>query len=304
VKWLRHAHRSAQFYLQHLRDNGTFDLKPEPDMKYSYGRPLLIDFMFTGDPALLAGIERVAVAGLEWNPVYGPRTNFWTERHQTYALLAALSAWEASGDPKHAARAKEVAEISFGMAARPANSWHADGCMLHTMTSHEGDGGDQPVCSPWMTALFADAVWEYYIHTQDRAALTFLAGLGRYVVDYALYPGGEHIDHTMPWYLASSVKKFTDDGPWGDVEHTCDVAGMVARAAWAEKELGRDPSRLRGTAAKLLEGCKWDFDNWHRPNAPASGKSEWRLAPGRKFNWWFGTTSDLPWLMRATAGRK
>ena len=300
VKWLRHAHRSAQFYLGRITDKGVFDLKPEPDMKYGYGRALLMDFMFTGDPTMLAGIERIATAAIEWNPVYEQRRNFWTERHQAYALLAAMSAWEASGAAQHARRAREVAEVSFAMAARPAGSWRADGCMLHTMNAHEGSGGEEPVCSPWMSALFADAVWEYYVHTSDRAALVFLAGLGRYVVEYGLYPGGQNIDHTMPWYLASSARTFTDDGPWGDIEHNCDVAGLVARGAWAEKQLGKDPSKLRSTAAKLLEGCAWNLDKWHRPRGPDTGKSAWRLAPARKFNWWFGSTSDIAWLMRAT----
>jgi hypothetical protein len=303
VAWLRRAHRSAQFYLRHVTPEGTFDLKPQADIKYGYGRSLLMDLVFTGDPALVDGIERIAGAAQAWKPVYELRTNFWTERHQTYALLAALSAWEASGAPRHAARAREVAEASFAMAARPAGPWQAEGCMLHTMNAHEGAGGEEPVCSPWMSALFADAIWSYYIHARDPAALAFLAGLGRFVAAHGLYPGGQHIDHTMPWYLVSSVKTFSDDGPWGDIEHTCDVAGLVARAAWAEKELGRDPAALRGTAEKLLEGCRYNLAAWHRPNGPASGKSEWRLAPGRKFNWWFGTTADLPWLMRETGAR-
>ncbi len=34
------------------------------------------------------------------------------------------------------------------------------------------------------------------------------------------------------------------------------------------------------------------------PDGPSSGKAEWRLSPPRKFNWWFGTTSDLPWLLQ------
>jgi hypothetical protein len=300
VEWMRHAHRAAQFYAAHLDEAGNFDLKGEPDLKYSYGRSLLIDYIFTGDPALLDAIERVAAAGAAWDPTYDVDTNFWTERHQSYALLAALAAWEATGAEEHAGRAADIAETSFAMASDPAGSWHADGCLLHGMTAHEGAGGDVPVCSPWMSALFADAIWQYYIQTADRAALDFLAGLGRFVADYGLYDGGEGIDLTLPWYLASSVKTFSDDGPWGDVEHTCDVAGLVARAAWAEKQRGGDPSELRATAASLIKGCRWDLDMWHRPDAPAVGKSEWRLSPPRKFNWWFGTTSDLTWLMSET----
>src|SRR5690606_22171653 len=95
VKWLRHAHRAAQFYRRHITEDGYFSLKAGvEDLKYSYGRSLLTDYIFTGDPVDLDVIDRVAAAGEEWNPVYTPDRSFWTERHQTYALLAALSAWE------------------------------------------------------------------------------------------------------------------------------------------------------------------------------------------------------------------
>jgi len=300
VQWLRHAHRSAQFYRAHIDADGYFDLKPgDPDLKYSYGRSLLMDYMFTGDAADLAAIERIASAGEEWDPTYDLATNFWTERHQTYALMAALSAWEATGASRHANRAREVANISFDMAEDPLGSWHADGCMLHGMTAHEGAGGDVPICSPWMSALFADAVWEYYIHSRSQRALDFLAGLGHYVADYGLYDGGEGLAYTMPWYLSSSVKTFSDEGPWGDIEHTCDVAGLVARGAWAEQLLGRDPGELVGVVDTLLVSCEKNLSIWHRPGAEVYGKAEWRLSPARKFNWWFGTTSDLSWLMTA-----
>jgi hypothetical protein len=301
VEWLRRAHRSAQFYARHVDADGFFDLKADGDLKYSYGRSLLIDYLLTGDPELVGAIERVAAAGATWDPTYGRDTNFWTERHQTYALLAALSAWEATGGEEHAERARDIAEVSFAMAADPLGSWHDDGCMLHGMTDHEGAGGDVPVCSPWMSALFADAVWTYFIQTDDPAALDFMAGLAHYVADHGVYDGGEGLEMTMPWYLASSAKTFSDDGPWGDVEHACDVAGLVARGAWAEKQRGDDPGRLRSVAEKLIESCAWVLDNWHRPGGPEAGKSEWRLEPPRKFNWWFGTTSDLPWLMDASA---
>jgi hypothetical protein len=151
-----------------------------------------------------------------------------------------------------------------------------------------------------MSALFSDAVWEYYIHSEDEAALTFMSDLARFVSRYGVYSGEDELSFLLPWYLASSVKTFSDDGPWGDVEHTCDVAGLVARGAWAEKQRGGDPAPLRATAERLLEGCAWNLDSWHRPDAPAVGKTEWRLSPPRKFNWWFGTTSDLQWLMDET----
>ncbi|HEY8144983.1 MAG TPA: hypothetical protein VIG06_20025 [Kofleriaceae bacterium] len=301
VEWLRHAHRSAQFYKAHVDADGFFDLKSDPDLKYSYGRSLVTDYLFTGDPELLDAVDRIAAAGRTWDPTYDMDTNFWTERHQTYALLAALAAWEVTGEARHSNRVTQIAQVSFALAADPVGSWPDNDCMLHGMTAHEGAGGDVPICSPWMSALFADAVFEYYIQSRDQDALDFLAGLGRYVRDHGLYAGGDGLDYTMPWYLSSTEMQFSDEGPWGDIEHTCDVGAMVARAAWADAQLGgAETASLRGVADDLLTGCQYNLDMWHRPAAPeSSGQSEWRLSPGRKFNWWFGTTNDLTWLLAA-----
>jgi len=101
----------------------------------------------------------------------------------------------------------------------------------------------------------------------------------------------------VPWYLSSSLMQLSDEGPSGDIEHTCDVGGMVVRAARAERQRGDDATSLGETAAELLRSCEYNLDSWHWPDGPASGQSEWRLSPSRKFNWWFGTTSDLGCLL-------
>jgi hypothetical protein len=297
VRWLRHAHRSARFYVAHLTDQGFFEYK-DGDLKYLYGASLLVDMMLTGDVSMLETIDRFAELELEWNPVYTMSTPFWTERHQTYALLNALVAWEATGAPAQAERATEIARASFALAADPPGSWPSDGCMLHTMRAHEGDAIDQPICSPWMNGLFADTMWRYYRHSLDEEALVFLANLGNFVAEHGLYDGSdEDVDFLVPYYLVSSIYQYSDSGAWGDLEHTCDVANVVARGAWAAAELGDDPSRLIDTTLELLAGCQYVLDYWHRPNGVSSGLAEWRLSPARKFNWWFGSTLDMPWIL-------
>jgi hypothetical protein len=297
VRWLRHAHRSARFYLANLTDEGYFDFK-DGDLKYLYSVSLLVDMMLTGDAGLIEPIQRMGELELDWDPSYTPSTPFFTERHQTYALLGALAAWEATGDPAQAERAQEIARASFELAADPPDGWPRDGCLLHTQDAHEGDGVDEPVCSPWMSGLFADAVWRYYWHSLDRDALVFLAGLGDFVAEHGLYDGSdEDVDFLVPWYLVSSEHQYSDSGAWGDLEHTCDVAGVVARGAWAHAELGQDPEPLLDTTRELLAGCRYVLDHWHRPGGVSSGLPEWRLSPARKFNWWFGSTSDMPWIL-------
>lgn len=290
VRWLRHAHRAAQFYASHLNAAGYFDLAGG-DLKYAYGSAMLVDLMLTGDTRHLPRIAAVASAGEAWNETYTASTGFWTERHQTYALLAALVAWEATGEAAHADRASEIATETFRMAREPASGWSPEGCVLHTQDAHEGDGVTDPICSPWMSALLAEAVFRYYVHAGDTMALEFLAGLADFVRTTGSTTDGGGLS---PYYLVSSHRR---DEP--DIEHSCDVAGLVARGAWARAALGGDPSALRATAAGLLVNCRTNLESWHRPGGPASGLSEWRLSPPRKLNWWFGTTLDLPWLVAA-----
>lgn len=292
LKWLRHAHRAAQSYAAHLTGAGYFDLA-DGDLKYAYGGAMLVDLMLTGDTRHLSRIEAVATAGADWNETYSASTNFWTERHQAYALLAALSAWEATGSAGHAARATEIADETFRLAREPFGGQPAQGCVLHTQDSHEGDGDPTPICSPWMSALLADAVFRYYVHAQSvpaqgSAALEYLAGLGDFVRQYGVATEGAGL---VPYYLTSSARQSDPD-----LEHACDVGGLVARAAWSARALGRDSTALDATLQGLLTSCRSNLEDWHRPGGPEAGLSEWRLSPPRKLNWWFGTTLDLPWL--------
>lgn len=290
VTWLRHAHRAAQFYARHVNAGGFFDLV-DGDLKYAYGSAMFVDLMLTGDTRHLPRIEAVASAGEDWNETYTATTGFWTERHQTYALLAALVAWEATGTAAHGTRATEVATETFRMAREPVSGWAVEGCVLHTQDSHEGDGESQPICSPWMSALLAEAVFRYYVHSGDDDALEFLAGLADFVRTTGSATDGAGLS---PYYLVSS--HIMDDP---DIEHACDVAGLVARGAWARTALGGDAAPLRATATGLLANCRANLEDWHRPGGPAAGLSEWRLSPARKLNWWFGTTLDMPWLIDA-----
>lgn len=290
VTWLRHAHRAAQFYAAHVTSAGYFDLS-DGDLKYAYGSAMFLDLMLTGDTRHLPRIEAVASAGADWSETYTAGTGFWTERHQTYALLAALVAWEATGEAGYATRATEIARETFRMAREPVSGWAPEGCVLHTQDSHEGDGVTEPICSPWMSALLGEALFRYYVHSEDPMALEFFVGIADFVRTTGSASDGAGLS---PYYLVSSHLM---DEP--DIEHACDVAGLVARGVWASRALGRDAAALTTTANGLLTNCRANLEDWHRPGGPDAGLSEWRLSPPRKLNWWFGTTTDLPWLIDA-----
>ena len=305
VKWLRHAHRATRFYADHIGPNGAFTLKTSyADLKYSYGLPLLIDYALTGDSSLLPTMEAIAAFGSRYPETYRRELNFWTERHQAYALLAALTAWEATGEQRHAERAIAVAKATFRAAREPAGDWPADGCVLHTIRQHEGDPDDRPACSPWMSALLGEAVWRYNVFAEDPEALEFLANLGTFLVRYGVRDISDAHPRLKglwaPWYLASRDVQYTDSGPWADIEHQCDVAGLAARGAWAAQRLGRDAEPIIDLLERLVKGCRRNLESWHRTND--ASKPAWRLQPPRKFNWWFGTTSDLSWIVNSLSG--
>jgi hypothetical protein len=295
VKWLRHAHRAAQWYAKKVGSNGIFVLSSyAADLKYSYGLSLLIDYALTGDASLRAPIERVAAAGIrEWTTSYSASTGFWTERHHAYAMLAALSAFELTGDRTHAQRATALVSTIVQMSQNAAH------CPLHTVEQHEGVAGDNRLmCSPWMGALVAEAMVRYYILSEDQTVLTWLAGMGDFIRGYAVYDGGIEAatlaGKIMPWYLVGPTGRLEDGRGWGDMEHACDVAGVAAKAVWAKKRLGLSSAQVESTADDLLATCQYVLDYWHRTTPTLA---EYRLSPPRKFSWWFGSTTDLQWML-------
>jgi hypothetical protein len=295
VKWLRHAHRAAQWYAKKVGSNGIFVLSSySADLKYSYGLSLLIGYALTGDQALRAPIERVAAAGVrEWTTSYSTSMGFWTERHHAYAILAALNAFELTGDRTHAQRATDLVNRTIQM------SQNAAMCPLHTVEQHEGVAGDtRLMCSPWMGALVGEAMLRYYILAEDPAVLTWLSGMGDFIRQYAVYDGGiedsELAGKIVPWYFVGPTGQLEDGRGWGDLEHTCDVAGLAAKAVWAKKRLGLSPALIEATADDLLESCNFVLDYWHRSTTTLP---EYRLSPPRKFSWWFGSSTDLAWML-------
>jgi hypothetical protein len=276
VNWLRHAHRAAQFYKTNIDSSGNFKLGG--DAKYVYGQSMLYDLILTGDTSLVATIENTRKPHDSWPTNYSSSVNFWTERHAAYALLASLAAFDATGATSDATRAKALFNSYFKMQQTPGNGWTKNGCTLHTSDQHDPDE-DLPsvVCSPWMGALLTDAVWRYYILSEDQNALIFLADYGDYIHNYALTTED---GLRLPYYGASSYGNTED----GDIEHTCDVMGVSVKALWAKKALGRDSTNVATDVQALINSCQANLNDA-------------RINPPRKYNWWFGTNSEFSWLL-------
>jgi hypothetical protein len=122
--------------------------------------------------------------------------------------------------------------------------------------------------------------------------------MGDYVKDYALYDGGiedqELAGKMMTWYMAGTGGRLEDGRGWDDMEHSCEMAGLVAKSVWAKKRLGLSSVAAETTADDLLDTCRYVLDYWHRTTATLA---EYRLTPPRKFSWWFGSSTDLEWLL-------
>lgn len=307
LKWLRHAHRATQFFANHISAGGYIDLKSYDDLKYSYGQSFFTELLLVGDESMLTKIRAVATAADSWPVNYSASLNFWTERHLTYALYADLIAWEATGESAYRTKVKNrVDAIRAHQTTPPAGT--PDGSLLHTMNQHEGSIKSGLIGSPWMTALLAGALLRYYTVSNDETALHIVSGFGDYVVNHALYradvTSATLKGKLLPWYLASSAHTFTDSGPYADWEHVIDVMGLLIKSAWAKKQLSQDYSAVMNTFNEMKPTGKSNLDYWHRVDSDVNyGKAVWRLAPPRKFSWWFGSTTDMQELEKAVTGK-
>ncbi len=315
LKWLKASHKASQFYASKINDRGIFEFATWDDLKYSFGGSMLIDLMLTGDTSLHNKIINVAEFAARENLRLEDGYRFWTERHFTYWLLGALSAFEATGNINYKTQINERAAHAFFRAKNPINGYQPEGGLLHPMGPHEGlntpvDGAPdtqgyyQPIISPWLSALLSDAIWRYYLHSEDEQALRFLIGLGENVARHCIYEvTNVHPNingNIQPYYLFSGQTdaQFARNGnywkPWDDDKHAPDITGLLARVFWAQKKLNLDTSEIKPQIDHMIEASKYTIEAWTRTDP---SRPRYRLQPARKFNWQFGTASDLEWLM-------
>lgn len=312
LKWYRHAWRATRFYAAQVASSGYFAMKSFPDLKYSYNQSLLVGYALTGDETLAAPIETVAQAAAtdSFQGAWQPTLNFWTERHLAYSTLASLTAWELTGSANYLSRVQAVVSANLRTTDTPGQEWPAIGCVLHTVIQHEGGGTDshKPACSPWMVGLYAEVLWRLYLVSHDTDALQQLSRFGNFVRDHGSYVSSgvsaSLEGRRFPYYLAGpdyDSYRYGVSDEWTDREHSCDVSALAYRTAYAQALLGQDNGALVTVANELFETCLWLLPQWIRTSEETvlAGKTFYRLAPPRKFNWWFGPTSDLSFFRQA-----
>lgn len=326
LRFLREAVRNTEFYRTKLwtpadcgngRCVGSFRMKnPDAaaswhDQKYSYNESLAMSYWLTGDTQVLPHIEHVVkVYDDVPNRVGG---NFYTERHIGLKLMAHTVAYEVTGKPEYRDGMLAVLNGLRADQTNPSDGGPVDGGIWHTIQSHEGAGGNLPITSPWMSALVADAAARLYLVTESTVAGQLLIGLGNHECGVGSYmttirdgvnplaqqSGGVH--QRLPHYLATrdGLGFEGDFDPWGDMEHTPEVAAVAAWGSYFAGLTGdtATEARLRTCAGQLYTAFSHVITYWTRPQAPASNLDAYRNTPSRKYSWWYKNSSGFAWAM-------
>lgn len=297
------AEQASRIYANSLDPQGWFRAKPG-DLKYVYPRSLLYRWMLFGEDHQRGHIERMARLGNSWT-IDGRSARFWTERHVNYALATAVHAWELTGATQHQQRIDALINDLLAMSAA-GEGGAAYSCPAHRLEAHEGKSSNQMVCSPWMLALLGQTLDYYHQLSNDPRAATLLSQFHRFLLRDGLYRvPADSADvklrgMLLPWYLAGPGYGFSDNGPFGDLEHACDVAGLLARSGQIRQKVEKLPAEHDLALQALMQSCQFNLQMWHRPGSDTQhGKPVWRLAPARKYNWWFGSTQQLTWWLSA-----
>ena len=219
------------------------------DLKYHYAQNLAIHYLLTGDDRFRESAEDIAtrVSALWDNFAYAGGEKFWTERHAGFSLLAFVWARIVTDDQALVLekRAKAHVDAHLAMQATHPASWSDPDarCFAHTAEAHGEDYGTWG-CSPWMSAILAEALDAYATEVRGadaKAAREAIVKLGKILARDALDRTGK------PYYwmglgdIADEIDP--DDEHWGEVAY-------VIAMAWHHG--GKRESALKAAAIELL----------------------------------------------------
>jgi hypothetical protein len=263
---------AVDLYLQHLGEDGFFDLKPEKDVKYVFTEGFALAYLLTGDERYLAGTSRALKAWETHRRIEYQGHGFWTERHHGFGMLAYLHAYEISGDRALMDKAKRYFEAAWALQLHPLHGGEIYGAWLHTSESADEPGGGW-ITSPWLSAFLTDAIWKYWMLSGDPRCPASLAMYAAFTLRHSLADDGRSV-----FYLVSPPG-LGKSRPGGGASHN--MEGCYLLALGDHLTGGRDP-RYREAIAKL-----WP---------PMMGQDA--NSPQRMFTWRFRETSMLVWLLQ------
>ena len=252
---LRSAYREAEIYragMTVVSGVATNIAVPnaQTDLKYYYAQNMALHYLLTGDERYREAAEAVsAKIATMWNPQYNGADRFWTERHAGFALLAHEWALMVTDDQAQAISARAEAAVTAFLATQasyPASYADPDArCFAHSATAHaEGYGYDG--CSPWMSAILADALDQYARRvggTRAEQVRASLARLGRIIARDGRDASGK------PYYwmgVGTSSDEVDDyDEHWGEAAYVVALAYVAT---------GKTEPALKQAADELIAG--------------------------------------------------
>ncbi len=299
ARWYQQFLTDFAYYRNHIDANGYFTPKTgEQDTKYGYVTPFLLYEKETGDAQYRPIALRIYNSWLkDFSSTYKPQSNFWTEREIAFALEAAVSWYELTGDEAALTRANALISQWTVMADA------GNGVPLVSIDKHEGGGGSQLITSPWMSAFYFQASRRLYALTGNTEVLQQVIRYADWMETYGYFDGSvldkDYAGMKAPYYLVGPTGPYTSDTPTeSDFNHCLDVSGLVAFAVEAKQKLGQSATALITRNSQLRDCAVYMFNDATRST---NSLPKYRLAPPRKFNWWMratigtgGPTSPLP----------
>lgn len=272
--------REVAIYVAGSSGEGAAIAIPVPDasddLKYHYAQGAAIQYLLSGDDRYREFAESIAVRAHDlWSdPGYDGGADFWTERHAGFALLAYV--WAARVSDDHVAELDGWADeaVAAYLAVQdgfPPGYDDPDArCFAHEAEAHGEDYG-YVGCSPWMSAILADALDAWITDRDDDAdAITSLVRLGR-----ILAREGSDAEGRPLYWMGVGVD---GDEPDEYEEHWGESAYVIALASY---HAGGDAD-LRAAADALIEGFA------------AHGE----VGQVRSFNWQCRSAIATPWYLQ------
>jgi hypothetical protein len=281
---LRSAYVETAMYRNRITGTGTSARNGCPggggdDVKYAYSQNLALHYLLSGDDRYRESAEDIALGmSMLWpDPGYAGGSDFWTERHAGFGLLAYVWAMIVSDDKKadFEKLADSAVDAYLSMQAKyPPGYMDADArCFAHTADAH-GESGAYFGCSPWMSAILGDGL-EQYARESDAArgakVQSSLVQLGRIIARRGIQDDGR------PYYFmgVGTTENMTDE----DDEHYGESAYLIGMA-WFYS--GKTDTTLRSAADALTAHLASDGSAPHI----------------RSFNWQCRSAIAGSWFLR------
>lgn len=328
-KILREAVRASQYYASKIYPEdynnctactGMFSLKMTDPIQiypggnsamYSYTENLAYTYWLTGDEEWLPTMHHIVKAYEQSEATrWAPEVSVWTERHTGLELLATMVAYEVFGTPAYWYRSMDIIGDFIwhqnGAGGQIAAST-LDGGLYHYGHQHAWDWDENSLgMSPWMSSLIVDPMLRAYAHTEADSIAEFVVKLGHALASSCIATDIFASEYANADALQCPLYAMGPDGnraagseydEYAFVEHALDVGIAIAWAYYFDQMTGNNTPFLREKAEELYKTYAITVQYWTRPTGPDYQKTQYRIAPWRKYAWQQRNTGSYPWLL-------